>query len=535
MDFQMIENDNPLGTIIKVIGVGGAGNNAVEHMISRRIQGVEFICMNTDAQALRRSNAKYKLQLGKTGLGAGARPDVGRASADEAREEIKHLLQGANMVFITAGMGGGTGTGAAPVVAKIAKEMGILTVGVVSKPFEFEGAKRMNIAEQGANELQSHVDSLIIVLNERLFAVMGEDAEMDKCFQCADDVLNNAVAGIAEIINVDGLINVDFEDVKTVMSEQGKAMMGTATVEGPERARLAAEQAVSSPLLEGVDLSGARGVLVNITANRSLKLSETKQVMNTIRSYAAAEATVIFGSVYSDECGDALRVTVVATGLGAAHNQNLMQANFNPAFQNNLQNNIPNNIQNNLNSGVGSAINPAVQNPAFYNQANQINQTNQTNPQTFAYPAQNNIQVAQGNPFQQTYVAAPQSVPPSVLFAASQAQAAQAEVTHYQQPQTHTAYHQTYQQGSFDMAAYQNQVPNQQVNPSTNQVNSANSANSANQSLNNNDGQAAWGNNSAADGADKRMVFDEAAKPADASGDIYDIPAFLRRQTTDVN
>jgi cell division protein FtsZ len=316
MEFQMVENESPQGTIIKVVGVGGAGNNAVQHMIKKSVQGVEFICLNTDSQALYRSSASHKLRLGKTGLGAGARPEVGKGSAEEAREEIKQLLSGAHMVFITAGMGGGTGTGAAPVVARIAKEMGILTVGVVSKPFEFEGLRRMNVAEIGANELQSHVDSLIIVLNERLFSVMGEDAEMDKCFECADDVLHNAVAGIAEIINVDGLINVDFEDVKTVMSEQGKAMMGTATLSGPDRARLAAESAVSSPLLEGVDLSGARGILVNITASRSLKLSETKQVMNTIRSYAAKDATVIFGSVYDESMGDSLRVTVVATGLG---------------------------------------------------------------------------------------------------------------------------------------------------------------------------------------------------------------------------
>jgi cell division protein FtsZ len=222
------------------------------------------------------------------------------------------------MVFITAGMGGGTGTGAAPVVAQIAKEMGILTVGVVSKPFEFEGGKRMRVAEAGSQQLEDHVDSLIVVLNDKLFDVMGDDAEMDKCFQCADDVLNNAVAGIAEIINVDGLVNVDFEDVKTVMGEQGKAMMGTATVAGVDRARLAAEQAVASPLLEGVDLSGARGVLVNITSSRSLRLSETREVMNTIKSYAAEDATVIFGAVYDDAMGDALRVTVVATGLGRA-------------------------------------------------------------------------------------------------------------------------------------------------------------------------------------------------------------------------
>jgi cell division protein FtsZ len=222
------------------------------------------------------------------------------------------------MVFITAGMGGGTGTGAAPIVAQVAKEMGILTVGVISKPFDFEGAKRLKVAELGSHELEKHVDSLIVVLNEKLFEVMGEDAEFDKAFACADDVLHNAVSGIAEIINEQGLINVDFEDVKTVMSEQGKAMMGTATVSGMDRARLAAEAAVASPLLEGVDLSGARGVLVNITASRSLKLSETREVMAAIRGYAAEDATVIFGTVYDDSLGDALRVTVVATGLNGS-------------------------------------------------------------------------------------------------------------------------------------------------------------------------------------------------------------------------
>ncbi|KAA0181978.1 cell division protein FtsZ [Cupriavidus gilardii] len=318
MDFDMIESEMQDGTIIKVVGVGGAGGNAVQHMINRGVQGVEFICMNTDAQALKRSTAARVLQLGNTGLGAGAKPEVGRTCAESAREQIADALRGAHMVFITAGMGGGTGTGAAPIVAQVAKEMGILTVGVVSKPFDFEGARRAKVAEHGSAELENNVDSLIVVLNEKLFEVMGDDAEMDKCFQCADDVLHNAVAGIAEIINVDGLVNVDFEDVKTVMGEQGKAMMGTATVSGVDRARLAAEQAVASPLLEGVDLSGARGVLVNITASRSLKLSETKEVMNTIRSYAAEDATVIFGTVYDDSMGDALRVTVVATGLGRA-------------------------------------------------------------------------------------------------------------------------------------------------------------------------------------------------------------------------
>jgi cell division protein FtsZ len=315
MEFEMVDQDMAGKTIIKVVGVGGAGGNAVQHMIRRGVDGVEFICMNTDAGALQRSAASINLQLGSSGLGAGAKPEIGAASAQEARARIADSLQGAHMVFITAGMGGGTGTGAAPIVAQVAKEMGILTVGVISKPFDFEGIKRLKVAEDGAHELEAYVDSLIVVLNEKLFEVMGEDAEFDKAFACADDVLHNAVSGIAEIINVQGLINVDFEDVKTVMGEQGKAMMGTATVSGMDRARLAAEAAVASPLLEGVDLSGARGVLVNITASRSLKLSETREVMAAIRGYAADDATVIFGTVYDDSLGDALRVTVVATGL----------------------------------------------------------------------------------------------------------------------------------------------------------------------------------------------------------------------------
>jgi cell division protein FtsZ len=315
MEFEMVDQDMAGKTIIKVVGVGGAGGNAVQHMIRRGVDGVEFICMNTDAGALKRSAASINLQLGSSGLGAGAKPEIGAASAEEARTRIADSLQGAHMVFITAGMGGGTGTGAAPIVAQVAKEMGILTVGVISKPFDFEGVKRLKVAEDGAHELEAYVDSLIVVLNEKLFEVMGEDAEFDKAFACADDVLHNAVSGIAEIINVQGLINVDFEDVKTVMGEQGKAMMGTATVSGMDRARLAAEAAVASPLLEGVDLSGARGVLVNITASRSLKLSETREVMAAIRGYAADDATVIFGTVYDDSLGDALRVTVVATGL----------------------------------------------------------------------------------------------------------------------------------------------------------------------------------------------------------------------------
>jgi len=315
MPFDMLEGQKQ-GAVIKVIGVGGAGGNAVQHMINRGVKGVEFICANTDAQALARSEAPCLVQLGDTGLGAGAKPEAGRAAAEEARDRLAEQLRDSHMVFITAGMGGGTGTGAAPVVAQIAKELGILTVAVVSKPFGFEGGRKMRVADEGLEELSNSVDSLIVILNEKLEDVMGEDAEMEACFRCADDVLHNAVAGIAEIINIDGLVNVDFEDVKTVMSEQGKAMMGTAVAGGIDRARLAAEQAVTSPLLEGVDLSGARGVLVNITASRSLKLRETRTVMETIRAFAAEDATVIFGTVYDDTMDDRLRVTVVATGLG---------------------------------------------------------------------------------------------------------------------------------------------------------------------------------------------------------------------------
>jgi len=303
------------GTTIKVIGVGGAGGNAVDHMIRNGVTGVEFVAANTDAQALARCLAKQQIQLGGTGLGAGAKPEAGRAAATEQRELIREALEGANMAFITAGMGGGTGTGAAPVVAEVAKEMGILTVAVVTKPFAFE-RKRMRVAEAGLDELAQNVDSLIVILNERLMEVLGEDVSMKEAFRAADGVLHNAVAGIAEIINCPGLINVDFEDVRTVMAEMGMAMMGSAHASGVDRARIAAEEAVASPLLEGVNLAGARGVLVNITASEGLKMREVNEVMNTVRSFAAEDATIIFGAVYDDTMGDNLRVTVVATGLG---------------------------------------------------------------------------------------------------------------------------------------------------------------------------------------------------------------------------
>ncbi len=316
-----IQEVEPNGTIIKVVGVGGAGGNAITHMISRDVKGVEFIAANTDAQVLTRTQAGTQIQLGSSGLGAGADPAKGKDAAIDERERIKEALEGAHMVFITAGMGGGTGTGAAPVVAEIAKEMGILTVGVVTKPFIFEGGRRMRAAEAGIQELSEHVDSLIVILNEKLMDVLGEDVEMDEAFKAADDVLHNAVAGISEIINQPGLVNVDFQDVRTVMSEMGMAMMGSAYAEGMDRARIAAEQAVASPLLEGVDLTGARGVLVNVTASKSVKLKEYREVMETIKHFADPDAHIICGVVYDESMGDRMRVTVVATGLGRANAQ----------------------------------------------------------------------------------------------------------------------------------------------------------------------------------------------------------------------
>jgi len=317
MTIEMIEVEEfNQGTQIKVIGVGGGGGNAVEHMIARNVQGVEFICANTDAQSLSRSAAHKVIQLGQTGLGAGSKPEKGREAAEMAVDQIREAIDGAHMLFITAGMGGGTGTGAAPVIARVAKEMGILTVGVITKPFDFEGPKRMANADAGLAELEQNVDSLIVVLNEKLQEVLGDDITQEEAFAHANDVLKNAVGGIAEIINVPGHVNVDFEDVRTVMGEPGKAMMGTATSSGPDRARIAAEQAVACPLLEGVDLSGAKGVLVLISASKgSLKLSESKLAMTTIRAFASPDAHIIYGTAYDEALGDAIRVTVVATGL----------------------------------------------------------------------------------------------------------------------------------------------------------------------------------------------------------------------------
>ena len=312
-----IVNEQAAGPVIKVIGVGGAGGNAIDHMIEQGVEGVEFYAVNTDAQVLSRSKARNQIQLGTSGLGAGAKPEEARTVALAERERLEETLAGSHMVFITAGMGGGTGTGAGPVIAEIARSLGILTVAVVTKPFTWEGSKRMKIAEQGIEEFVPHVDSLIVILNDKLEEVLGDDVTQEDAFEAADDVLNNAVAGIAEIINQPGLVNVDFQDVRTVMSEQGMAMMGSAVASGVDRARIAAEQAIACPLLEGVNLAGARGVLVNITASRtSLKLRETKEVMNTIRAFAAEDATIIYGGVYDDALGEDLRVTVVATGLG---------------------------------------------------------------------------------------------------------------------------------------------------------------------------------------------------------------------------
>ncbi len=313
-----IQESEALDAVIKVVGVGGCGGNAVEHMVTRGVSGVEFIAMNTDSQALKRSKADKLLQLGGAmtkGLGAGANPEVGRQAALADRERIAEMISGADMLFITAGMGGGTGTGAAPVVAQIAREQGILTVAVVTKPFSFEG-RRMKTAQEGIEALSEYVDSLIIIPNEKLMSVLGDDVGMLEAYQAANDVLQGAVAGIAEVINCPGLVNVDFADVKTVMSEMGVAMMGSSMASGIDRAHVAAQQAIASPLLEDVNLTGARGVLVNITASQGMKLKEVHDVMNTIRSFTAEDATVIFGSVVDETMGDALRVTIVATGLG---------------------------------------------------------------------------------------------------------------------------------------------------------------------------------------------------------------------------
>jgi cell division protein FtsZ len=306
--------------VIKVIGVGGGGGNAVQHMVEANIDGVEFICANTDSQALKNMAARTALQIGAgitKGLGAGANPDVGRQAAQEDRDRIAEVIDGSDMLFITAGMGGGTGTGAAPVVAQVAKEMGILTVAVVTKPFTFEGSRRLHVAHNGIKELSQHVDSLITIPNEKLQSVLGKQISLLDAFRSANDVLLGAVQGIAELITRPGLINVDFADVRTVMAEMGMAMMGSGTAKGEDRAREAAEAAVASPLLEDIDLMGANGILVNVTAGMDLSIGEFEEVGNTVKEFASENATVVVGTVIDPDMRDELRVTVVATGLGA--------------------------------------------------------------------------------------------------------------------------------------------------------------------------------------------------------------------------
>lgn len=315
MAFEVLQEFDPLNTVIKVIGVGGGGGNAVEHMITHGAKGIEFICANTDHQALQRSKAHVNIQLGSTGLGAGARPEIGAAAAQEKREQVAEAIKGANLLFITAGMGGGTGTGAAPVIAEIAKELGILTVAVVTKPFSFEGARRMRTAEKGIEALKDKVDSMIVILNEKLEEECPPNATMKECFETSNEVLYKACVGIAEIIHTPGTINVDFEDLKTVMSERGSAIIGLATASGPDRARVAAEKAIACPLLEGANVQGARGMLVYFTGNESLTLQEIKEAMGVLNTFVVKQANVIFGSALSEEMGDEVRVTVVATGL----------------------------------------------------------------------------------------------------------------------------------------------------------------------------------------------------------------------------
>ena len=319
--FELVENVSQ-SAVIKVIGVGGGGGNAVHHMINSEVDGVEFICANTDAQALNNLKTKTILQLGSNitkGLGAGANPEIGRQAAIEDRDEIADVLSGADMVFITAGMGGGTGTGASPIVAEVAKEMGILTVAVVTKPFPFEGKKRSSIAEKGIAELSEHVDSLITIPNEKLLDVLGKEASLLEAFKAANNVLLGAVKGIADLIMHPGTINVDFADVRTVMSEMGMAMMGTGFASGEGRAREASESAIRSPLLEDVNLEGARGILVNIAAGENLSLGEFAEVGDTIEEFASDDATVVVGTVIDPNLDEEMRVTVVATGLGSHH------------------------------------------------------------------------------------------------------------------------------------------------------------------------------------------------------------------------
>ena len=316
--FELMDAHNQ-NAVIKVIGVGGGGGNAVAHMVDAGIDGVDFICANTDAQALKSARVRTALQIGcniTKGLGAGSDPDIGRQAAMEDRDRIHEVIEGADMLFITAGMGGGTGTGASPIVAQCAKELGILTVAVVTKPFDMEGRKRMAIADQGIAELGKFVDSLITIPNEKLLAVLGGETTLLDAFRSANEVLQGAVQGIAELITRPGLINVDFADVRTVMAEMGMAMMGSGTASGEDRAREAAESAISSPLLEDINIAGAKGILVNVTAGMDLSIGEFQEVGNTIKEFASDDATVVVGTVIDPDMTDRIRVTVVATGLG---------------------------------------------------------------------------------------------------------------------------------------------------------------------------------------------------------------------------
>jgi cell division protein FtsZ len=325
--FVLADTENQ-GAVIKVIGVGGGGGNAVAHMVATGIEGVDFICLNTDAQALKHSKVKVGLQIGcniTKGLGAGADPEVGRQAAMEDRDRIIEMIEGSDMLFITAGMGGGTGTGAAPVVAQIAKELGILTVAVVTKPFDMEGSKRLGSAEHGISELSRHVDSLITIPNQKLLTVLGGDVTLLDAFRAANQVLQGAVQGIAELITKPGMINVDFADVRTVMAETGMAMMGSGSARGENRAREAAEAAVSSPLLEDVNLHGAHGLLINVTAGMDLRTSEFSVVGDTVKQYASEDANVVVGCVIDPEMREEIRVTVVATGIGRPVTQSVQQ------------------------------------------------------------------------------------------------------------------------------------------------------------------------------------------------------------------
>jgi len=385
--FELVDsiNDAP---VIKLVGVGGGGCNAVQHMVQLGIEGVDFICANTDAQALKGMNAQTVLHIGQSitkGLGAGANPEIGRQAAMEDRDRIQDLIEGTDMLFITAGMGGGTGTGAIPVVAQIAREMGVLTVAVITKPFPFEGSKRMRTADAGIEELRGQVDSLITIPNEKLLSVLGKNISLLDAFRAANDVLRGAVQGIAELITNPGLINVDFADVRTVMSEMGLAMMGSGVGHGDERATEAAEMAISSPLLEDIDLAGARGILVNITAGMDMAIGEFEEVGNVVRSFAADDATVVVGTAIDESMEGELRVTVVATGLGQQQQQAQLQS-----VQRSVINGGPS-YTNGAGSGRGAQAGHGAQasqtGPSGYNQGRQVRGNPTSHFQNYEKPA----------------------------------------------------------------------------------------------------------------------------------------------------